>query len=74
MEATWRPHEKHGDLTERSDLPDSVFDVRRLRFSALAPLTRRRRLACGLSAVLRRPVGVRSPAQLVQSVSVISTP
>ena len=25
MEATWRPHEKHGDLTERSDLPDSVF-------------------------------------------------
>jgi hypothetical protein len=22
---TWRPHEKHGDLTERSDLPDSVF-------------------------------------------------
>ena len=25
MEATWRPHEKHGELTERSDLPDSVF-------------------------------------------------
>jgi hypothetical protein len=23
--ATWRPHTKHGDLTERSDLPDSVF-------------------------------------------------
>ncbi len=23
--ATWKPHEKHGDLTERSDLPDSVF-------------------------------------------------
>jgi len=22
---TWKPHEKHGDLTERSDLPDSVF-------------------------------------------------
>ncbi len=22
---TWEPHEKHGDLTERSDLPDSVF-------------------------------------------------
>ena len=21
MEATWRPHEKHGDLTERSDSP-----------------------------------------------------
>ena len=25
MEATWQPHEKHGELTERSDLPDSVF-------------------------------------------------
>ena len=25
MEATWKPHEKHSELTERSDLPDSVF-------------------------------------------------
>jgi hypothetical protein len=25
MHATWKPHEKHGNLTERSDLPDSVF-------------------------------------------------
>jgi arginyl-tRNA synthetase len=23
--ATWKPHEKDGKLTERSDLPDSVF-------------------------------------------------
>jgi hypothetical protein len=23
--ATWKPHTKHGDLTERSDLPNSVF-------------------------------------------------
>ncbi len=23
--ATWKPHEKHGHLTERSDLPDTVF-------------------------------------------------
>ncbi len=23
--ATWQPHEKHGDLTTQSDLPDSVF-------------------------------------------------
>jgi hypothetical protein len=22
---TWKPHEKHGDLTMRSDLPDTVF-------------------------------------------------
>jgi Family of unknown function (DUF6582) len=25
MEATWKPYEKHGELTERTDLPDSVF-------------------------------------------------
>ena len=25
MEPTWQPHDKHGDLTTRSDLPDSVF-------------------------------------------------
>src|SRR3954462_13067085 len=23
--ATWKPHEKHGRLTEQSDLPDAVF-------------------------------------------------
>jgi len=23
--STWKPHEKHGTLTERSDLPNSVF-------------------------------------------------
>ena len=25
IHTTWMPHEKHGVLTERSDLPDSVF-------------------------------------------------
>ena len=25
MRATWKPHEKHGNLTARGDLPDSVF-------------------------------------------------
>lgn len=25
MEATWKPHEKHGRLTMQSDLPDSVY-------------------------------------------------
>jgi len=25
MKATWKPHEKHGKLTMRSDLPASVF-------------------------------------------------
>jgi len=27
MKATWKPHEKHGDLTSRADLPDSVFAI-----------------------------------------------
>ena len=25
MHTTWKPHDKHGELTERSDLPDTVF-------------------------------------------------
>src|SRR5271154_696350 len=25
MQATWRPHEKHGELTAKGDLPDTVF-------------------------------------------------
>ena len=25
MQTTWEPHEKHGHLTSKSDLPDSVF-------------------------------------------------
>jgi hypothetical protein len=25
MRTTWKPHEKHGTLTKRGDLPDSVF-------------------------------------------------
>jgi len=29
--ATWKAHEKHGDLTERSDLPNSVFAFPRKR-------------------------------------------
>ena len=24
-QATWQPHEKHGNLTKQSDLPDTVF-------------------------------------------------
>jgi hypothetical protein len=26
-EATWKPHEKHGQLTMQNDLPDSVLRV-----------------------------------------------
>ena len=30
-EATWQPYERHGDLTTRSDLPDTVFAFPRQR-------------------------------------------
>ena len=29
--ATWKPHEKHGELTAKSDLPDSVFAFPKVR-------------------------------------------
>lgn len=31
MRATWKPHERHGQLTRQSDLPDSVFAFPRQR-------------------------------------------
>ena len=31
VEATWKPHEKHGRLTTQSDLPDTVFAFPRQR-------------------------------------------
>jgi hypothetical protein len=31
MRATWKPHEKHGELTKRSDLPSSVFAIPKKR-------------------------------------------
>jgi len=29
--ATWEPHTKHGDLSDRSDLPDCVFAIPKKR-------------------------------------------
>jgi hypothetical protein len=31
MDPTWEPHEKHGELTKQSDLPNSVFAFPRER-------------------------------------------
>jgi hypothetical protein len=39
MNATWEPHEKHGNLTERSDLPDSVFAFPKQRKEPLTDAT-----------------------------------
>jgi hypothetical protein len=35
MPATWKPHEKHGQLTEKSDLPDTVFAFPKQRYEPL---------------------------------------
>ncbi len=39
MQATWKPYEKHGTLTERSDLPDSVFAFPKQRKEPLTDAT-----------------------------------
>jgi hypothetical protein len=39
MDTTWKPHEKHGELTERSDLPDSVFAFPKERREPLTDAT-----------------------------------
>lgn len=39
MNTTWKPHEKHGELTERSDLPDSVFAFPKERKEPLTDAT-----------------------------------
>jgi Family of unknown function (DUF6582) len=38
-EATWKPHEEHGDLTMRSNLPDSVFAFPKQRKEPLTDAT-----------------------------------
>ena len=37
--ATWQPHEKHGQLTTQSDLPDSVFAFPKQRKEPLTDAT-----------------------------------
>jgi hypothetical protein len=39
MKATWQPHEKHGILSEQSNLPDSVFAFPRQRKEPLTDAT-----------------------------------
>ena len=39
MNTTWKPHEEHGELTERSDLPDSVFAFPKERKEPLTDAT-----------------------------------
>lgn len=39
MNATWKPHEKHGELTAQRDLPDSAFAFPRDRKEPLTDAT-----------------------------------
>jgi hypothetical protein len=39
MNTTWKPHEEHGELTKRSDLPDSVFAFPKERKEPLTDAT-----------------------------------
>jgi hypothetical protein len=39
MDATWQPHEKHGQLTAQSDLPDSVYAFPKERKEPLTDAT-----------------------------------
>lgn len=39
MNATWKPHEKHGVLSERSDLPESIFAFPKHRKEPLTDAT-----------------------------------
>ena len=50
MQTTWMPHEKHGTLTEQSDLPDSVYAFPKQRKE---PLTTRNTCAMRSRASIR---------------------
>jgi len=39
VNATWQPHDEHGELSERSDLPDSVFAFPKERKEPLTDAT-----------------------------------
>jgi hypothetical protein len=49
MQATWKPHEKHGELTTRSDLPDSVFAFPKERKEPLTDAKHVRNQTTGVS-------------------------
>ena len=46
MQATWQPHEKHGSLTEQSDLPDNVFAFPKQRKEPLTDASHVRNRNC----------------------------
>ena len=44
MQTTWKPHTEHGDLTTRSNLPDSVYAFPKQKKEPLTDASQRRKL------------------------------
>lgn len=55
MRATWKPHERHGELTRRSDLPDSVFAFPKERKEPLTDARHVRNAAARFDQVTEAP-------------------
>ena len=52
---TWKPHEEHGDLTTRSNLPDTVFAFPRQRKEPLTDAKHVRNAVARFDQVLESP-------------------
>lgn len=59
---TWQPHEKHGDLTTKSDLPDTVFAFPRQRKEPLTDATHVRNAVARFDQVIDVPDADRAVA------------
>ena len=60
MHATWAPHEKHGQLTAKADLPDTVFAFPKQRKEPLTDAKHVRNAVARFDKVARR-AGATSP-------------
>jgi hypothetical protein len=61
-EPTWQPHEEHGQLTTRSDLPDTVFAFPRQRKEPLTDATHVRDAVARFDQVMDVPDADRAVA------------
>lgn len=58
MQATWKPYTEHGDLTSRSNLPDSVYAFPKQKKEPLTDASR---------CATRLPVSIRCKAYRMQT-------
>src|SRR5579863_9265703 len=62
MKTTWRPHEKHGKLTQQGDLPDSVYAFPKQRKEPLTDARHVRNAIARFSQVTGVPAADRALA------------